>query len=194
MNQNLKRPGLGNWPSNQEYKKTINSSRYQFRTLYFAGYIFFNKGRILRNESEYSAASDKEFTTKNYRELTNVNWENIMPKDKVNRLIIDFAKDLNLQIYRAPLIGQTELRLGQIQSAIQLYQLEKKQWPKKIEELNTYLSSIPIDPFSEKPFLWAMDAAGKPTAYSVGPDFKDDAAKITYDPTNGMVSVGDIIP
>jgi len=45
------------------------------------------------------------------------------------------------------------------------------------------------DPFSGKPFLFSNE--GVP--YSIGPDFQDNRGLIIYDPTNGMVSKGDIL-
>jgi hypothetical protein len=60
--------------------------------------------------------------------------------------------------------------------------------------LKPYLASIPVDPFTDKPFLWTQDSEGKPFAYSTGPDFKDDSAKLVYDPSNGTSSRGDIVP
>lgn len=44
-----------------------------------------------------------------------------------------------------------------------------------------------IDPFSGRPLL-EIDGI----KYSVGPDWKDDQLTITYDPTNGTFSEGDI--
>ncbi|MEN6626673.1 MAG: hypothetical protein ABFD69_10650 [Candidatus Sumerlaeia bacterium] len=48
------------------------------------------------------------------------------------------------------------------------------------------------DPFTEKPIGSAEE--GKAVAiYSIGPDARDDHARIVYDPTNGTCSAGDII-
>ncbi|MDI6784900.1 MAG: hypothetical protein QME64_12520 [bacterium] len=63
-----------------------------------------------------------------------------------------------------------------------------------MDDLKPYLSAIPVDPFTVKPFLWAQDSAGRPFAYSVGPDFVDNSAKDLYDPSNGTTSSGDILP
>ena len=86
------------------------------------------------------------------------------------------------------------LRQAQIQAAIQLYHLEKKRWPKGLDDLKPYFSTIPVDPFTDKPFLWSQDSAGRPFAYSTGPDFIDNSVKLVYDPTNGTISSGDIKP
>jgi hypothetical protein len=48
----------------------------------------------------------------------------------------------------------------------------------------------PKDPFSQVDFR--IDEAKK-LPYSVGPDLKDDGARILYDPTNGTISVGDVM-
>lgn len=50
----------------------------------------------------------------------------------------------------------------------------------------------PLDPFTSAP-LKMISTPEKFTAYSVGPDETDDRAQITYDPTNGTLSAGDVI-
>jgi tetratricopeptide (TPR) repeat protein len=161
---------------------------------YLAGYIFFNKGRILRNTDNYDTAMEKIFATKTFRELTQVNWKDIVPKDKINRLNTVNIKFIFLEGYRDQMVEISKLRLAKIQAAIQLYHLEKKHWPKGLDDLKSYLSPVPVDPFTDKPFHWTTDSTGKPFAYSVGPDFVDDATKTIYDPTNGTTSQGDICP
>jgi len=57
-------------------------------------------------------------------------------------------------------------------------------------------SGAPIDPFSptSAPLMLLHDATSDTLkVYSVGPDEKDGAAHVQYDPTNGTVSAGDII-
>ncbi|CAN5234205.1 hypothetical protein BH09SUM1_BH09SUM1_15030 [soil metagenome] len=50
------------------------------------------------------------------------------------------------------------------------------------------------DPFTDSdPLRIAPDRPDGWTVYSVGPDQKDDLAAIEYDPTNGTISVGDIM-
>lgn len=47
------------------------------------------------------------------------------------------------------------------------------------------------DPFTEKS-LRVNESEDGPVFYSLGPDLKDQKGKITYDPTNGTVSPGDV--
>lgn len=54
-----------------------------------------------------------------------------------------------------------------------------------------YLGIIPEDPFTKQPLLW--DGTRK-AFYSVGPDITDDDNQNRYDPSNGMVSSGDVFP
>lgn len=163
-------------------------------------YIFFNRGRILHNYYTFNAELITALTTKSYQEFINIDWNKIWPKELVSHRICHFHfSSYNRTIYRT-----ATLRLTQIQAAIQLYHLENKQWPKGLDDLKPYLTEIPVDPFTDKPFLWAQDSSGKPSfakaskgepfAYSVGPDFKDNSAQFVYDPTNGTTSVGDIYP
>lgn len=121
--------------------------------------------------------------TKSYPEFMKIDWHKKM------RYPDDFPITYTRLMHEVSF-----LRLAQLESAIQLYYLEKKQWPKGLDDLKPYLSPIPVDPFNDKPFLWSQDSAGRPFAYSVGPDFNDESAKIIYDPTNGATSAGDIIP
>ncbi|MDI6784719.1 MAG: hypothetical protein QME64_11585, partial [bacterium] len=154
-------------------------------------YIFFNQGRILRNKVNFDNELLSAITTKSYPEFMQINWESKVPQDLANRISISL---FGVSAYTGYITTVSLLRLAQIQAAIQLYHLEKKQLPKSLDELKPYFQSIPLDPFNDKPFLWSQDSKGKPFAYSVGPDFVDDAAKTIYDPTNGTTSQGDIMP
>lgn len=175
--------------------KTRNDVQFSFPSrVYVIGYIFFNRGRILSNDYDFYNYLLNCVTTRTYREFRHTNW---MPKEE-----LDYIHELRVGCgflhygdwYSGLVRGITSLRLARIQAAIQLYHLEKNHWPKKIDDLKLYLSPIPVDLYTDKPFLWAQDSTGRPYAYSVGPDFKDDSAKVIYDPTNGTTSGGDIIP
>ncbi|MFH0793067.1 MAG: hypothetical protein V2A74_03440 [bacterium] len=48
------------------------------------------------------------------------------------------------------------------------------------------------DPFTEEP-LHVNESEDGPLFYSLGPDLKDQGGKISYDPTNGTVTPGDLI-
>jgi hypothetical protein len=60
-----------------------------------------------------------------------------------------------------------------------------------LDDVNEYLGQIPLDPFTDKPFLLGQEK-DKVFVYSVGPNGKDDKGLIIYDPTNGTMSAGDI--
>ena len=78
--------------------------------------------------------------------------------------------------------------------ASKLYQMNKGVHPQKFNDLMPdYFEEEIYDPFVEdgvtKPY--AFDASKK-MFYSIGPDKKDDLNKIPYDPSNGLISRGDI--
>lgn len=150
---------------------------------------FLYKGRALRNAMNYHNELMSDLTTKSYHGFTKMDWWKKVPKDQVN----DIAQLNVSRIYTIQMIDLSLIRLAQIDSAIQIYHLEKNQWPKLINDLKPdYLAEVPLDPFINKPFKLVKDETGM-YAYSVGPDFIDDKAKITYDPTNGTTSLGDIV-
>jgi hypothetical protein len=177
----------------QSYRDMAANPKYILSDLYLAGYVFFNKGRIERNFYEFINTMDKLYTTKSYPELMKVDWNRIVPKDRINYVYSSQVSN-TFTAYREQMIETVLLRQTQIMAAIQVYRLEKKKEPNGWDELKPYLSAIPIDAFTDKPFIWSKDSTGRSLVYSVGPDLKDDAAKIIYDPTNGTTSRGDIIP
>ncbi|MDI6784663.1 MAG: hypothetical protein QME64_11305, partial [bacterium] len=160
------------------------------------GWIFYdpigylNKGRIIRDYVNYHREVLSVITTKSYSNFTQIDWVSKIPKYFITQMIMpNYSAALTRNI-----AGKCRLRLAQVQSAIQLYRLEKKSWPKALDDLKPYLSPIPVDPFTDKPFFWATDFTGRPFAYSVGPDFINNSAQVLYDPSNGTTSSGDIRP
>lgn len=63
------------------------------------------------------------------------------------------------------------------------------------ETFSALLMNPDSDPFADyqKPLKWIAESPDLFTIYSIGPDQKDNKARITYDPTNGTISPGDII-
>ena len=59
----------------------------------------------------------------------------------------------------------------------------------KPELVPEYFKSELVDPFSGEPYLWDAESG---CFYGVGPDREDDQNSLTYDPTNGIISAGDI--
>ena len=66
-------------------------------------------------------------------------------------------------------------RLTQVFLALRCYQLENGKLPGTLDDLAAkYIAQVPVDPFTEKPFIYEPDAT-PPRIYSVGPDQKPDA-------------------
>lgn len=177
-------------------KYTLPGINKEFQYLTFPGkiYVFFNQGSILNQRFKFYNDVVSAITSKSYQGFIQTDLNSKVPQDLFNHYIMEDRADLYKSTYTRYMIFITQLRLVQIQAAIQLYHLKKKQWPKGLDDLKLYLTEIPVDPFTEKPFLWAEDSTGRPFAYSTGPDFVDNSAKTIYDPTNGTTSPGDIIP
>jgi hypothetical protein len=57
-------------------------------------------------------------------------------------------------------------------------------------DISLYLSPVPLDPFSQAPFIFSTKRA---EYYSVGPDRKNNNSDMIYDSTNGTVSSGDLM-
>lgn len=73
------------------------------------------------------------------------------------------------------------------------YLLQKNRFPKDDNELSSiFPQGFPTDPYSKAPIRY-LTQDNLFTAYSIGPDEKDDGAVFEYDPTNGTKSAGDII-
>jgi hypothetical protein len=147
---------------------------------------FLNKGRIFRAYADYHQEVLGTITTKSYSAFQQTDWERKMPKYWF----------MMIPNYRVALtrcnVTLCRLRLAQVDSAIRLYHRDKNQWPKSIDELKpNYLTEIPLDPFINQPFHLTIDSTGM-FAYSVGPDFKDDSAKLIYGESTTNHNLGDI--
>jgi len=171
----------------------LKNKSYNYKNLIvdipYVGYMIFNGGRVSRNDINFFNEIFDVATTKTYHEFMKIDWEKKVPKDWPHR----FMKAKNFtDIYTRQVIISSLLRLIEIQCAIQLYHLKNHNWPSSLKDLEpNYIAKVPLDPFTDQPFMWGRDSTG-PFAYSTGPDFKDDKAQILYDPTNGTISTGDI--
>jgi multisubunit Na+/H+ antiporter MnhB subunit len=68
-----------------------------------------------------------------------------------------------------------DARLTQVFLALRCYQLENGRLPKALDELAPkYFAQVPVDPFTEKPFVYEPDATPS-RLFSVGLDQKPDA-------------------
>ena len=80
--------------------------------------------------------------------------------------------------------------LARVEIAGRIVQLETGTVPAYIQDfIPKYLASSPSDPFSNNPYL---NDSSRQVFYSIGPDGRDDGNGLLYDPTNGIVSNGDI--
>ncbi|MFB3895784.1 MAG: hypothetical protein ACE14V_05720 [bacterium] len=156
---------------------------------YCVSYIYFNRGRILADDYNFFNDMLKSETRKS-------NPESTVNKMKVREPQNNYFNTKTITYLVAGLASLqrevTLLRLAQLEAAIQTYRLEKKQWPNSQDDLKSYLQPIPLDPYTDKPFLWTKNSANQPIIYSFGPDRADNMAKLVYDPTNGTISNGDI--
>lgn len=62
-----------------------------------------------------------------------------------------------------------------ILTALQIYKIRHGVYPEKLSALATeIMPEIPLDPFSDKPFIYKLDKNGRVILYSVGMNSKDD--------------------
>jgi hypothetical protein len=149
---------------------------------------FIYKGHMVRNYVNYNQELMCTMTTKTYQQFVQIDWEKIIPRDVLSRLFIQPSTKAYTQYIREICL----LRLAQVDSAIRLYHQNKKQWPKSLAELKpNYLPVVPLDPFINQSFKLTEDSTGM-FAYSVGPDFKDDKAKLIYGESTTNHDLGDI--
>ena len=83
--------------------------------------------------------------------------------------------------------------------ALETYHTDNGRYPASLEELtspNKYTGTVPIDPFSDKgeTLRYIVNSDGSECViYSVGPDGVDTQGVDVYDPSNGLISEGDIV-
>ena len=88
-------------------------------------------------------------------------------------------------------ISRQYFELLRAETARRIFQLEKGVAPVRLGDVAPqYIPEVPSDVFSAQPKTTLREAPEH--YYSIGPDRKDDAGAILYDPTNGTVSGGDI--
>ncbi len=121
--------------------------------------------------------------------------------------LFEFPKDLSEEELDYQRNGEvrsgyesTKSDLFNIEMALESYFKEKKRYPAALSALITHLpyffTESPIDRFDKEqsPLRLKVNKKGKKyKAYSIGPDHTDNQGLILYDPTNGIISRGDII-
>lgn len=99
---------------------------------------------------------------------------------------------------QGPLIGTqetvlvSETRLNLLRSAIECKLTSSSEARKLIPTEIKDRESPWRDPFTEKPLRASEGTTETLRIYSLGPDIVDDRARISYDPTNGTMSAGDV--
>lgn len=89
-------------------------------------------------------------------------------------------------------VADAEFQLTRTAVAAKHRLLKKHSFPLTEKEFSPLLpDGLPKDPFG-KGVIRFLRQAGDFICYSVGPDEKDDVARVEYDPTNGTLSGGDI--
>jgi hypothetical protein len=94
--------------------------------------------------------------------------------------------------YRRLQSRDAHLRLLMLELAIRCQQLEKGSPPQSLGELvPSQLKAVPLDPFSNKPFIYRLEGTGF-KLYSVGPDGKDDGG-VSIVKSSAEVPQGDVL-
>jgi hypothetical protein len=89
-------------------------------------------------------------------------------------------------------VAQARMGLLQLETARRLYVVEHgSQQPKALADLApAYLAKLPADPFAKDGAPDRLSPGG--VIYSIGPDGRDDAAAMAYNPRFGTLSYGDV--
>jgi len=105
-----------------------------------------------------------------------------------------FADDFDSQFVNASNNLQTTA------TALEAFYVDNSRYPETLDHLLSpiqYLASTPRDPFSkdgQEPLVFTLLDEGKAySIYSMGPDRVDNLGLVSYDPTNGTVSAGDMV-
>lgn len=92
------------------------------------------------------------------------------------------------------LVAETKFQLLRAATAARYRLLTTGSFPAQPSAFAPPLTqTIPTDPFTSAPLLFSSYGAQAFICHSVGPDQKDNGARIEYDPTNGTLSAGDIL-
>ncbi len=111
--------------------------------------------------------------------------------DVVREVLLSIASPNFTEAATRQKTAEAFYKLTQIGLARRLAELEGNPSPQAVKDLVTkYLPTEPLDPFTSAAFRL------NPTTgafYSVAADLKDNDGTLSYDPTNGTLSAGDII-
>ena len=127
--------------------------------------------------------------------------------EPIAQTVFEFPKDLSAEEANYQRNGEVRTSyertrgvLFTMEVGLKRYFKEHKRYPGEASALTTpisyFMRKIAIDPFSKEqsPVRLKVNKKGKKyKAYSIGPDQTDNLGMILYDPTNGIISRGDII-
>jgi hypothetical protein len=156
-------------------------------------YSFVNKSRINRNLEDYTRESIK-FVESPLKENESKEFDEMYTKkDLITRMLLPAVSSVK-NVYER---FKSNVRGTRLRAAVELYQRQCDKMPDSLQDLvNTgIIEQVPVDPFSNQEFKYLP---GENKIYSIGPDFKDDGAKIEYKKVKdqkikGSLELGDII-
>lgn len=152
-------------------------------------YSWINKSRINRNLENYMQNAIK-FVDEPLRENEEKEFEEkyVINKDYITRTLTPAVSMIKSTYGRF----KTGLRGTRLRAAVELYQNKYNQLPNNLQDLVDVkiIEQVPIDPFSNQPFKY-LNKENK--IYSIGPDFKDDEAKIEFNKGKENKRLGDMI-
>jgi len=100
-----------------------------------------------------------------------------------------------LQIKERELVMISRLREARLSAALELWKREQGRYPESLDPLagRYFENALPVDPFSGEPFRYRVAPDGSQYhLWSIGPDSEDQDGNLSYDPSNGSRSPGDI--
>ncbi len=110
-----------------------------------------------------------------------------LPPQEKAFAVDDADAELRMLAFRAG------LRAARCAIALDLYRRKYGAYPNALTALvPAMLDAVPADPFTGNPLIYRSNG-GAYRLWSVGPDMRSNAAMVTYDPTNGIASAGDIL-
>ncbi len=112
-------------------------------------------------------------------------WNAVKPENRITTFLAKHEPALDPMTLKATrrisgvFVGCAQRRVQmdvlQVRVALERYKLAKKEYPKVLAELvPVYLSAVPVDPFSGKPYGYRVEADGRFLFWSIGEDLKDD--------------------
>jgi hypothetical protein len=170
------------------------------RSMGYHGMTYYMKNSLSRKNPELALTEmkalnpppewdDKDLSRYEY----GVRWRDIMGVNrffqyKMDAIIRKSALTIPVQF----MIANSRQNICLLAAAVREYQSKHNQLPEKLENLvPEVLPSLPADPLSGESFRYRVKG-NLGVIYSIGLDGKDNDAALLYDPTNGIISQGDI--